>query len=135
MIEHVGGPEKQAAFSREVHRLADAYWVQTPSSRFPLEVHTGMPLYWQWPEFARRWINRRWQRNLPAFQRMIAGTTVLTRHRMAELFPDGSVFIERIGFFEKSYAFYKPFVPNTSADDASNMIRSGTRQGSAAVQA
>ncbi len=46
VIEHVGPEEKQEEFSREVVRLGKSYWVQTPSAWFPIEAHTGMPLYW-----------------------------------------------------------------------------------------
>ena len=47
VIEHVGDEAMQNAFASEVHRLADAFWVQTPSIRFPFEVHTRVPLYWK----------------------------------------------------------------------------------------
>jgi len=44
-IEHVGDESRQALFAAAVRRLAPAYWVQTPSSHFPIEIHTGVSLY------------------------------------------------------------------------------------------
>lgn len=111
VIEHVGDAEKQAAFAREVQRLGQAYWVQTPSDRFPIEAHTGVPFYWRLPSGMRRRLNEGWKRRLPAWQDMIAHTRVLTRRQMIELFPGSCLFLERRLGFEKSYAAYKPCVP------------------------
>lgn len=51
VIEHVGDEQKQAAFAAEVYRLANSYWVQTPSDRCPIEPHTGIPYYWKLPKW------------------------------------------------------------------------------------
>lgn len=40
VIEHVGPEPQQAQFAAEVRRLGRAYWVQTPSIRFPIEPHS-----------------------------------------------------------------------------------------------
>lgn len=53
VIEHVGDEEQQSAFAAEVRRLADAYWIQTPSVLSPVEVHTGVPFYWRLPQAIR----------------------------------------------------------------------------------
>ena len=108
VIEHVGGAERQAAFANEVRRLAPAYWVQTPSDRFPIEPHTGVPYYFRLPQSAREALERRWYAKLPAWTETIRGTTVLSRARMQELFPDADLFIEKKFLFEKSYACYRP---------------------------
>jgi len=107
-IEHVGGEPRQAEFAREIHRLAPAYWVQTPSDRFPIEIHTGVPFYFKLSEARRRKMIDKWRKTLPAWTDMIEETRVLSRRRMQELFPEGRVFIERKMGLEKSYAFYRP---------------------------
>ena len=105
--EHVGGPEKQRAFAEEARRLASGYWVQTPSDRFPIEAHTGFPYFWRLPESLRGKLMERWRQRLPAWTEMMAGTTVISRQRMLELFPDGKLFIERRFGLEKSYAVWR----------------------------
>jgi hypothetical protein len=109
VIEHVGDEEKQFAFAAEVRRLADAYWIQTPSILSPVEVHTGVPFYWRLPKAIRDRLLRSWKENLPAWSAMVEELRVLSRNRMKQLFPDANVYVERKLLFEKSYSFYKPF--------------------------
>lgn len=107
VIEHVGDDEHQAAFAREVCRLGRAYWVQTPSDRFPLEAHTGVPFYWALPSAFRSRLIKRWRGRSPEWAYAIENTRVLGIERMRALFPDGEVFVERKLGFEKSYAFFR----------------------------
>src|SRR5580658_8150661 len=88
VIEHVGGAERRAQFAREVRRIGRSYWVQTPSIWFPIEAHSGMPLWWCYPQGMRNWILRRWREKLPAWTEMIEGTTVVKRSELERLFPD-----------------------------------------------
>lgn len=104
VIEHVGPAEKQAEFAREARRLGKAYWVQTPSKWFPIEAHTGLPFYWFYPKWVRDALMRRWRKRLPAWWAdYISTTRVLSRRRMAELFPDGKTRAEYFLGFPKSY--------------------------------
>lgn len=114
VIEHVGGPDKQEQMASEVHRLGKSHWIQTPSDKFPLEVHTGVPFFFRLPDAAREALLTSWNRRLPEWTEMIYGTTVLTQDRMRELFPSSRVFIERKLGLEKSYAFYRAH-PRASA--------------------
>lgn len=109
VIEHVGDAEKQRAFANEVHRLADAYWIQTPSIHFPIEIHTAVPFYWQLPQGKRDRLIQSWETKLPAWTEMIKELRVLTKAQMQELFPDANIYIERKFLLEKSYSFYKPY--------------------------
>jgi hypothetical protein len=109
VIEHVGPPEKQEAFAREVLRIAKSYWVQTPSAWFPIEAHTGVPFYWFFPEQLREWLLRRSQKKLPTWwTEYVAETRVLSRRRMAELFPNSRLHIEFFFGLPKSYVVYSP---------------------------
>jgi hypothetical protein len=108
-IEHVGGPERRALFAAECHRLAPAFWVQTPSERFPIEIHTGVPFYWKLPERARRAMLRKWEKTMPGWVAMIRETWLVTEHELRSLFPDAKVYREKRYGFEKSYSFYRPF--------------------------
>lgn len=109
VIEHVGGPKNEARFASEIKRLAPAFWVQTPSPRFLIEPHTGLPFYWQLPECVRKRLQNRWDVKMPDFGNMVAGTTYLTCATMQQLFPENNLYIERKFGFEKSYAVYKPY--------------------------
>jgi hypothetical protein len=107
-IEHVGDEARQEQFAREVRRLANSYWVQTPSDKFPLEAHTYVPFYWKLPPSVRGWMMRRWKCRVPAWSEMVEGTRVLTRQRMQDLFPNGRCYVERLYGLEKSCAYYRP---------------------------
>ena len=107
VIEHVGPPTKQAEFAREVLRLGKSYRVQTPSKWFPIEAHSGMPFYWFYPEWLRAALMRSWRKRFPAWWGDLIGTTrVLSRRRMAELFPKGRTRAEYFLGFPKSYVSY-----------------------------
>lgn len=107
VIEHVGGDLKEDQLAREVHRLAPAHWVQTPSIWFPIEAHNNMPFWWLYPTPVKNAFMRRWRRRLPAWAEMIAGTVVISKLRMKQMFPDSDLIIERAAGFVKSYICYK----------------------------
>jgi len=111
VIEHVGPQPRQAAFAREVRRLARDYWIQTPSRWFPLEAHCGMPFWWFYPEVVRRWFIRRWKPRLPAYTEMVEGTRVLRLKDFRRLFPDGELYLEVAYGFPKSYTVYRTSKP------------------------
>jgi ubiquinone/menaquinone biosynthesis C-methylase UbiE len=107
VIEHVGPEEKQEALAREVVRLGKSYWVQTPSAWFPIEAHTGLPFYWFYPEQLRALLLRRSQKKLPPWwTEYISTTRVLSRRRMADLFPNAKVHVEFLFGLPKSYVAY-----------------------------
>lgn len=108
VIEHVGDEDRQAAFAEQVHRLAPAHWIQTPSPRFPVEAHTGVPFYWQRSQRDRERRMERWRRDLPEWAEMIAETRVLSGHRMRSLFPESGIWRERLMGLEKSITAYRP---------------------------
>ena len=106
VIEHVGAEARQQDFAQEVRRLGRAYWVQTPSRWFPVEAHCGMPLWWFYPSALRQMLLRRWRPMLPAWTEMVAGTRVLSRRRLGELFPESRIYVEFAFGFPKSYVAY-----------------------------
>ncbi len=107
VIEHVGPSNNQAAFAREVLRLGNSYWVQTPSKWFPIEAHSGMPFYWFYPEWLRAALMRSWRKRLPTWWADYIGSTrFLSRRRMVELFPNGQTQVEYFFGFPKSYVSY-----------------------------
>jgi len=112
VIEHVGPCERQEKFAREVTRLGNSYWVQTPSAWFPIEAHTGMPFYWFYPEWLRSWLFRRWQKKLPTWWTdLVLEISVLSRKRMAELFPNAQIRTESLFGLTKSYVAIEKITP------------------------
>jgi SAM-dependent methyltransferase len=107
VIEHVGPPAKQAEFAHEVLRLGKSYWVQTPSRWCPIEVHSGMPFYWFYPEWLRIALFKSWRKRLPGWWAdYMESTRVLSRRRMTELFPNGRMRIDYFLGLPKSYVSY-----------------------------
>lgn len=52
VIEHVGGEERQRAFVHEAVRVGRRVFLTTPNRRFPVDVHTRLPLVHWLPETA-----------------------------------------------------------------------------------
>lgn len=106
-IEHVGPPAKQAAFAREVRRLAPSYYVQTPARGFPIEAHTGLPFWWYYPAGLRTRLTERWQARRPAYGDFIKGTRVLRRSELESFFPDAQIDTEKVLGLTKSYTVWR----------------------------
>lgn len=107
VIEHVGDEARQSAFASEARRLARRYWVQTPSIWFPVEAHTGVPLWFVLPQSVRDRALAGWRRKLPEWAEMVAGTTVIPLRRFESLFPDGRMICERSFGFPKSNIVFR----------------------------
>ena len=106
-IEHVGPPEKQADFAREVRRLAPSYYVQTPAIGFPIEAHTGLPFWWAYPKSVRDALVRRWAATRPGYAEFINGTRVLRRGDLRRFFPDGKILPEKFMGLTKSHTVWR----------------------------
>jgi hypothetical protein len=50
VLEHVGSKPHQAAFVRELSRVAQKVFISVPNRYFPVEHHTAIPLlhFWSW---------------------------------------------------------------------------------------
>jgi hypothetical protein len=114
VIEHVGGETNERKFAGEARRLAPCYFVQTPSVYFPIEAHTGIPFWWTIPRVIRARMHKRWEKTLPTWNEMIAGTTVITRRQLQSYFHDGTLRTERVLGIPKSYYVYRVGAPVTS---------------------
>ena len=90
VIEHVGGEESQRQFVREALRVGRRAFVTTPNRRFPLEVHTLLPVVHWLPEPAAhasyRALGKPWAQEI----------RLLSRSSLASLFP-GRVRVVNLG--------------------------------------
>jgi SAM-dependent methyltransferase len=84
VIEHVGDREQQRRFVHELCRVARRVFISTPNRRFPVEVHTLLPLVHWLPRRARNWV-------FDTFQRQAwEGVELLSRRELLDLFPAGA---------------------------------------------
>jgi SAM-dependent methyltransferase len=87
VLEHVGSVPHQAAFVRELSRVAKRVFISVPNRYFPIEHHTAIPLLHFWTKgfgLACRWLGKAdWadERNL----------ILMSWQHLASLVPEGSV--------------------------------------------
>ena len=87
VLEHVGSVPHQAAFVRELSRVAKRVFISVPNRYFPIEHHTAIPLLHFWTksfELACRWLGKAdWadERNL----------ILMSWKRLSALAPEGVV--------------------------------------------
>ena len=90
VIEHVGGPERQRALVSEAIRVGRRAFITTPNRRFPVEVHTRLPLVHWLPDAISHPVYRATRKGIgPEVE-------LLTRRSFAALFP-GRVRIVSLG--------------------------------------
>ncbi len=59
VIEHVGGPEAQRLFLKELARVAKKGMITTPNRYFPIETHTKVPfLHWLRKDHFDFWLEK-----------------------------------------------------------------------------
>jgi Methyltransferase domain len=121
VIEHVGTWEDQVAFAREIRRVGDALWVQTPAYECPIEPHYLAPFVHWLPKPVQRKMLRHFtpwgliaKPPVSEIDLMVDTTRLLRRREMVELFPDCTIHTERLlGFIPKSYIAIRKRTPKS----------------------
>jgi SAM-dependent methyltransferase len=90
VIEHVGGRERQRMLVSEAIRVGRRVFITTPNRRFPVEVHTRLPLVHWLPDALAHPVYR------AAGKEFAADVRLLSRRTFASLFP-GRVRIVSLG--------------------------------------
>ena len=90
VIEHVGGHERQRLFVSEALRVGRRVFITTPNRRFPVEVHTRLPLVHWLPDGLAHPFYR------ALGKEEATEVDLLTRRSFAALFP-GRVRIVNLG--------------------------------------
>jgi SAM-dependent methyltransferase len=90
VIEHVGGRERQRKLVSEAIRVGRRVFITTPNRRFPVEVHTRLPLVHWLPDGLSHRVYR------VAGKDFATGVHLLTRRSFEALFP-GRVRIVSLG--------------------------------------
>jgi SAM-dependent methyltransferase len=113
VIEHLSGHEDKIKMAQEIRRVGKRYFVQTPNRYFPLEPHFIFPFFQFLPVEVRIWLLRHF--NLGRFHRVanyqkaksiIENISLLGRKEILELFPDATLFEEKIFGITKSFVLY-----------------------------
>ena len=90
VIEHVGGRTRQRQFVSEALRVGRRVYMTTPNRRFPIEVHTRLPLVHWLPDAVSHRVYS------AAGKEFATDVHLLTRRTFASLFP-GRVRIVSLG--------------------------------------
>jgi hypothetical protein len=115
VLEHVGSWERQQAMAREVARLSDHFFIQTPNFWFPLEPHFHVPAFQMLPIPVRTRLIQRFALGcMPRIpdareaRQLAEDTRLLTKKEMALLFPDARIEEEHIFGITKSLIAMAP---------------------------
>ena len=90
VIEHLGGRARQRQFVSEALRVGRRVFITTPNRRFPVEVHTRLPVVHWLPDAVSHRIYR------AAGKAFATDVDLLTKRSLASLFP-GQVRIVSLG--------------------------------------
>lgn len=113
VIEHVGNYQDQLQMAKEVVRVGRRYFVQTPNKYFPLEPHFLFPFF----QFLPRWIrvlllqnfNLGWFVKTPdkaKAREIVEEIRLLSKREFISLFPNASIFQEKVFGMTKSFVAY-----------------------------
>ena len=99
VIEHV---QDQEHLAREIERVSQSYFVQTPHARFPLETHSFVPIpFYRWIRSRR--LRSRLCRLFGADFDYIESVRYLDEPQLRRLFPRARLVRERVAGLTKSF--------------------------------
>jgi hypothetical protein len=114
VVEHVGDWERMTQFAKELSRVSQQYFVQTPNYWFPIEPHCMTPLYHWLPKPIRVWLVLRYQlgnwgkaASIDHAVRIVESARLLNRKMFQELFKDANVLTEKMFCLPKSFIAIK----------------------------
>ena len=113
VIEHVGDYADQMLMAREVRRVGKKYFVQTPNLYFPIEPHFMYPCFQFLPLQLKVWIllnigrrHRKVETREKAL-RIANEIKLLSKRDFGSLFPQATIFEEKIWGLTKSFIAYE----------------------------
>ena len=106
VVEHMGTWNRMEAFAREVRRLGDRYYIQTPNFWFPVEPHFRLPfIHWLPLTLGARmlmWATKERKITVGQAIRWLEGNRTLDPAQVRCLFPDAVIKTERLFLMPKS---------------------------------
>ncbi len=116
VVEHVGDWERMVRFAKELSRVSNAHFVQTPNFWFPIEPHCMTPFFHWLPKPMRVWLVSRlqlghWKKaaSIDEAVRVVESARLLNRKMFQALFKDAHVLTERFFRLPKSFIAVKKF--------------------------
>jgi len=110
VLEHVGDWNRMRQFTKEISRVADYYFVQTPNYWFPIEPHSMTPFFHWLPKPFRIWLVSRFQlghwekaKSKNDSVRIVESARLLNKKKFQQLFADADILTERYLGLPKSF--------------------------------
>lgn len=99
--------------AREVKRVGARYFLQTPNRHFPIEPHFLFPYFQFLPVPARVWLLQHFRlgwrsriRDAGKARASVESVRLLSKAELIALFPDASLFEEKMVGLTKSFVVY-----------------------------
>jgi len=109
VLEHVGDWRRMVQFAKELSRVSQKYYVQTPNYWFPIEPHCITPFFHWLPKSMRIWLVSHFQlgnwRRVASNDdavKLVESVHLLNKKMFSELFKDAYVLTERFLGLPKS---------------------------------
>jgi len=109
VIEHVGNWANVISFVKELRRVAETCYLQTPSYWFPIEPHFVLPFVHWLPKYLRIKMlqyfglgTRSKEREYNHARIIIESYNLMTARQLKKLFPNAELFKEKFLLFTKS---------------------------------
>lgn len=126
VIEHLGPHfSDQQLMAKEMERVGQRYFVQTPNRHFPLEPHFLVPGFQFMPVWMRTWMvssfDVGWYKRIPdksAARREVESVALLSKKQLRTLFPNAGIYEEKLLGITKSFVAFGGW------DNASHRITS-----------
>lgn len=110
VVEHVGDWPRMVEFAKELSRVSEQYYVQTPNYWFPVEPHCMTPFIHWLPKPFRLWLVSRfqlghWPRAASTDEavRIVERARLLNKKMFKALFGDATILTERLFWIPKSF--------------------------------
>ena len=114
VVEHVGDWKHMVQFAKELSRVSQNYFVQTPNYWFPIEPHCMTPFFHWLPKPLRVWLVLHFQlghwpkaASIDQAMRITERARLLDREMFQELFKDATILTERWFGLPKSFIAVK----------------------------
>ena len=114
VIEHLGPHfSDQQLMAKEVERVGQRYFIQTPNRYFPLEPHFLIPGFQFMPVWMRTWMvssfDVGWYKRIPdktAARREVESVSLLGEKQLRILFPTADIYKEKLLGITKSFVAF-----------------------------
>ncbi|MDO8412874.1 MAG: hypothetical protein Q7S51_03670 [Gallionellaceae bacterium] len=114
VVEHVGDWSRMVQFAKELSRIAQKYFVQTPNYWFPVEPHFMTPFFHWLPKPVRLQLVLNFQlgnwnkaASIDEAMRTVESARLLNKDMFQELFKDADILTEKFYGLPKSFIAVK----------------------------